>query len=125
MTTTTLKIISNVMELLGIEYGFIEYKHDPILYPYFVGEYQEYTQVTEDGLQEATFMLTGFSRSSWLELEEKKNLITDYFDYTGRTYVTNDGIGVAISYSSTMVIPTGNDELKKMQINLNVKEWRT
>lgn len=125
MSKQVLKIISEAMTSLGIEYGFAEYSNNPVVYPYFVGEYTEAESMTEDGLQETTFLLTGFSRGSWLELEEAKEKIENYFNQvSGYTVITDSGSGVAIFYSHSLIVPTGDSELKRIQINLSVKEWK-
>ena len=125
MSKQVLKLVSNAMTFLGIEYDFVTYKKDPVIYPYFVGEYQETESVTEDGLQETTFILTGFTRDSWLTLEEAKEKIENYFNrVSGYTVITDSGSGVAIFYADALIVPTGDAELKSIQINLSVKEWK-
>lgn len=125
MTKETLKIISDAMESLGVEYGFGEYSGNPIVYPYFVGEYTETEPLTEDGLQETTFLLTGFSRGSWLTLENAKQNIETYFNRVcGKTVIADNGSAVAIFYANSLIVPTGDAELKRMQINLKIKEWK-
>lgn len=125
MTKAALKIISDAMESLGIEYGFGEYSGDPVVYPYFVGEYTETEPFTEDGLQETTFLLTGFSRGSWLELENTKEQIETYFNrVSGRTVIADNGSAVAVFYAHSLIVPTGDAELKRIQINLTIKEWK-
>lgn len=125
MSKQVLKLVSDAMTALGIEYGFVEYSNDPVVYPYFVGEYQETEGFTEDGLQECTFILTGFTRDSWLTLEEAKDKIENYFNrVSGYTVITDNGSGVAIFYADALVVPTGDAELKSIQINLSVKEWK-
>ena len=127
MSTEVLKIISNAMTSLGLEYGFAEYagnKDGKIVYPYFVGEYQETEPMTEDGLQETTFLLTGFSRGSWLDLEEAKEKIERHFNkVSGKVGITSSGSAVAIFYAHSLIVPTGDAELKSIQINLSIKEW--
>jgi len=123
MTTKGLNIISEAMEALGLNYAFAEWIGKP-KYPYFVGEYQEITPTNETGMQESTFLLTGFSRDSWLALENAKEAIRDYFNkVSGKTVIAEDGSAVAIFYANSFVLPTGDAELKKIQINLDVKEW--
>ena len=78
MSKAVLKLISDAMQSLGIAYGFMEYNGNPLVYPYFVGEYLEEEPYSEDGLQSTTFMLTGFSRGSWLDLENTKEKIIKY-----------------------------------------------
>ena len=125
MTTAPLKIISDGMSEMGLEYGFVEYSKSPVVYPYWVGEYSETETFTEDGLQEATFLLTGFSRGSWLALEQEKERIENYFNrVSGKTVIADNGSGVAVFYANSMIVPTGDAELKRIQINLNIKEWK-
>jgi hypothetical protein len=128
MTKESLKIIENAMSHLGLEYGFGEYsgnKDGKIVYPYFVGEYTETESLTEDGLQETTFLLTGFSRGSWEDLENAKEKIENHFNrVTGKVGITSSGSAVAIFYAHTLIVPTGDAELKSIQINLSIKEWK-
>lgn len=127
MTKAGLNIISEAMEALGLNYDFGEYRIGEDEKPpktYFVGEYQEITPTNESGMQESTFLLTGFSRESWLALENAKESIRDYFNkVSGKTVIAEDGSAVAIFYANSFVLPTGDAELKKIQINLDVKEW--
>ena len=125
MMKETLKIISDAMESLGIEYDFGTYQKNPVVYPYFVGEYNETESFTEDGLQESTFLLNGFTRGAWLDLENAKEKIESYFDKVGgNTVITANGSGVAVFYAVAQIVPTGDAELKRIQINLSIKEWK-
>ena len=125
MSKQALKIISDTMNALGLEYGFGEYSGNPVVYPYFVGEYTEVEMFDESGLQESNFLLTGFSRASWLELEDAKERIEKQFNrVSGKIGITEIGSAVVIHYSHALVVPTGDAELKSIQINLNVKEWK-
>lgn len=125
MSKNLLKVVSDGMAEIGIEYDFLEYAKQPIVYPYFVGEYTETEPTTEDGLQETTFMLTGFSRDTWLTLENAKEKIENYFNKVyGKTVMVDDGSAVAVFYGNALPVPTGDEELKKIQINLQCKEWR-
>lgn len=124
MSKNILKVVSAAMDELGIEYGFDVYEKNPIVYPYFVGDYTETEPMTEDGLQETTFKLTGFSRGSWLTLENAKERIENYFNKVyGKTVMAENGSAVAIFYANSLIVPTGDAELKRIQINLHCKEW--
>ena len=113
------------MTSLGMEYGFGEYSGNPVVYPYFVGEYTETESMTEDGLQESTILLTGFSRGSWLALIDAAERIENYFNrVSGYTVITDEGSGVAVFYAGSLIVPTGDAELKSIQINLSAKEWK-
>ncbi|NCE98403.1 hypothetical protein [Emergencia sp. 1XD21-10] len=118
-----LETINKDMEALGINYAFMEWCADPI-YPYFVGEYSENEPLTEDGEIEIPFILTGFTRESWSELERIKEKIMRYYGVAGKTVITDEGSAVAIFYGGSQPVPTGDAELKKIQINLKVKEWK-
>lgn len=125
MTKQVLTTISQGMDAIGLEYDFLTYKKKKVVYPYFVGEYTETENITEDGLQEGTFMLTGFHRGSWSELEEAKERIENYFGrVSGKTAITDNGSAVAVFYGGSLVVPTGDAELKSIQINLSIKEWK-
>lgn len=127
MTQAGLKIISDAMETLGLNYGFGEYavnSGEEVSYPYYVGEYEESEPFNEDGMQETLFMITGFSRDTWQALEEGKAKIRNYFNkVSGKTVIAEDGTAVAVFYSNSLIVPTGDAELKKIQINLDIREW--
>ena len=127
MTKEGLKIIKDAMEALGLKYAFMQYhvgKNEKTPDVYFVGEYQEVEPLYENGMQESKFLLTGFSRGTWMALEDAKEKISAYFNkVSGKTVIADSGTAVAIFYSNSLVIPTGDAELKKIQINLDVKEW--
>lgn len=125
MTELMLKSVKASMEALHLNYGFLTYDNKPVSYPYFVGEYTETESFTEDGLQEATFILTGFSRgqNAVLSLEEAKEDIKEYFSQEGKVFVSNDGTTAVIMYGYSFPVPKEDAELKSIQINLSVKEW--
>ena len=124
MTRNALKIINTAMDHLGLEYGFVRYTKNPVVYPYWVGEYQEAPPLYESGLSTSTFMLTGFHRGTWEDLEKQKENIENYFNkISGKVVMVEDGSAVAIFYASSLVVPTGDAELKRIQINLDVQEW--
>jgi len=124
MSKQILKVVSDAMTALNLEYGFGVYSKKPVTYPYFVGEYTEEEPMNEDGLQETTFLLNGFSRDSWLTLENAKERIANYFNkVSGKTVMADDGSAVAVFYSNALIVPTGDAELKRIQINLQCKEW--
>ena len=121
MTQETLKFISDTLTNAGINYEFAEWTSPEIIYPYFTGEYQEEAPINEDGLIESTFILVGFSRGSWLDLENAKEIVRRLF--SNFTMITESGSGLAIYYDGAFIVPTGDAELKRIEIRLNVKEW--
>ena len=128
MTQEILDVIAKAMDEIKVNYDYPEWQGKP-KYPYFVGEYQESEPINEDGQEETDFILTGFARGAdaLLELERDKAKIKKNFPSIGGMMATLDnGSTVAIFYANTLAnIPTGDEELKKIQINLKVKEWTT
>lgn len=123
MTNDTQKLVLEGMTALGLNYAFMEWKDKPA-YPYFTGEYQERPVTSEDGLQEAAFILNGFTRGGWSDLEAAKKKIENYFYREGRTAIAPSGNAVAVCYNNSFVVPTGDAELKRIEIHLIVKEWK-
>lgn len=124
MTRTALKIIKDAMTHLGLEYAFARYQKQPFVYPYWVGEYNEDEPMYENGFQSSSFTLTGFHRGEWLDLEMQKESIANYFNkISGRTVMAEDGSAVAVFYNNSLIIPTMDAELKKIQVNLDIHEW--
>lgn len=105
----------------NINYAFLRWNKE-IAYPYFVGEYRELEPTEEDQYHEYNFTLTGFTRESWSELERAKKTIEDLFD--SHTTTLPDGSAVVISYAGSFPIPIDEGELKKIQIDIKIQEWR-
>ena len=121
MTIAALKLISDTLDALNIHYQFGEWSTNPVPDPYFVGEYTESESLTreEDGYQESTFLLTG-TGTSWLTLEQAKGVIENNIS---KTTILSNGNGIAVFYAGSLIIPVGDVELKRIQINLTIKEW--
>lgn len=128
MSIEALSIIKDAMEEMRLNYAFMEYIVNPgetLPRTYFVGEYQELEPTSEDGEEDTIFILTGFSREKWIRLEEAKGKTKKYFSKTtGKTAVTESGSAIVIFYANSLPFPVEDDELKKIQINLTVKEWK-
>lgn len=125
--TSTLGIIATELNRIGVPYEFMEWT-DPVRYPYFVGEYSESPVTAEDGGKEATLMLTGTTNTkfggSWLELEQYRSDIEELFHpICGLRITVADG-AVAIFYENSFPVPTGEADLKRIQINLRIKKWK-
>ena len=122
MSGEVLKIISDDMTALGLNYAFLRWTSD-VIYPYFIGEYTEEPNVTEDNLQDTSFLITGTTRGSFIDLETAKAKIEKLYR-DGKRIITTSGTGVVIFYESSLTVPTDDAELKKIQINLLIKEWK-
>ena len=72
MSVNVLSAVSQGMNEAGLNYEFGVYNSE-IPKTYWVGEYQELDPYNEDGLHETSFILTGFTRGSRLELEKEKD----------------------------------------------------
>lgn len=122
MSISTLRFISEKLEKLKIPYAFEEWTANEVPDPYFVGEYNEVesTEREENGYQETTFILTGTGRK-WLGLEQAKEIIENNITETA---ILPNGNGIVVFYSNSFPVPTGDTELKRIQINLTIKEWR-
>ena len=120
-----MKFISDTLASAGIPYEYEEYNSSiEALNRYWVGEYSETGPLTEDGLEESTFILTGYAKEDMLILENDKQTIKQLFPIiSGNRAILDNGSGVAIFYTNSFPIPTGDDFIKKLQINLTIKEW--
>lgn len=123
MTINGLKFIADNLTNAGIPYCFEEWT-EKIIYPYFVGDYTESEPLNEDGESETSFILTGTTREGWRGIEIEKEKIKNIFPESGKTAILENKTGIAVFYTSAMPVPTGTDEIKRIQINLKVKEWR-
>ena len=124
MTRTALKIIEKAMKTLGLEYGFLRYNKRPVVYPFWVGSYQESPPVSESGHSTSSFSLTGNHRGTWDDLEAQKEQIEKYFNkVSGKTVMAEDGSAVAIFYANTLILPSMDAEIKRIQINFDIHEW--
>ena len=122
MTEAGLEYIRNLMDGLSIPYAFMVWETKPPEDRYHVGEPNEVPTMTmeEDGMEETSFILRGFTRLDWALLwsdarKIKKNL--------PQTAILPDGTGIAVFYAGSMAVPTGDSQLKSIKTNLTIKEW--
>lgn len=125
MSVNVLSAVKQGMKDADLNYKFFEWKGD-IPDIYWIGEYQELDPFNEDGMHETSFILTGFTRGSRLELEREKEKIQKIFPQCGGyKAIADDGSAVAIFYAGCLAnLPTGDAELKKIEVNLTIKEWK-
>lgn len=123
MSEAAFAYIAKLMESMGIPYAFREWQAKPPDEYYFVGDYIEQPSMTKEecGFQPATFILRGFTRQSWLKLEQAKAKIEQA---AMKTAILPNGNGIAIFYDSASPVPTGDMELKSIKINLQIQEWK-
>ncbi len=122
---------THLSEHLGLNYEFGQMSDSPPTYPYWVGDYAESEGLTEDGVENQTIILNGFSRGKFIELEEQKEKIKEYFKF-GKTDLMTvtfpDGnkskVSINIWFADSINIPDDNMDLKRCQIHLNTKIWK-
>lgn len=119
MTIESLKYIKEELDKI-ISYEFAQWSSN-IIYPYWVGEYNETESLNEDNMRETTFILTGTTRGTWLDLEKDKLKIEELF--RNKTAILSNGNGIAVYYLYSLIVPVEDMELKRIQINLQIKEW--
>lgn len=120
MTPEGLKFISKTLKPL-VNYHFLYYKTDKVEYPYWVGEYLENEYSAETNYQGTTFILTGVTRGSYLELEKQKEIIKKALK--DKRAILPSGTGIAVHYDYSMPIRVDDIELQKIQVNLTIQEW--
>lgn len=121
-----LGFINKALEDAGVPYEFLEWTQG-VTYPYFVGEYSEFEPDNESGEEDKSFILTGFYRgnNARYELEKMRAKIEATFPTIGgKVAALDSGSVVAIFYGNSSYIPTGEEELYKIQINLSIKLWK-
>ena len=120
-----LQFINEQMHDLNIPYEFGEWT-DAVSYPYFVGEMTEDEPLAEDGAETSSFTLTGFHRGEggYTTLGEIKRRLKRHFDTITGLTVKRDGYAITCFYSNAFFIPTNEADLKRIQINLKIKEWK-
>lgn len=121
-----LGFINKALEDADVPYEFLEWTQK-ITYPYFVGEYSEFEPDNESGEEDKSFILTGFYRgnNARYELEKMRAKIEATFPAIGgKVAALDSGSVVAVFYGNSSYIPTGEEELYKIQINLSIKLWK-
>lgn len=123
MIETILGLIGAEMQNIGVPYEFMRWTQS-VKGRYWIGEYSETPTDTEDGYKEITLMLTGTTQDSWLELEQDRAKIEDRFpSVCGLRKSTDKGVAVFF-YENSFPVDTGEDNLKRMQVNLQIKAWK-
>lgn len=119
-----LKFIANQMQQIAVPYEFGQWSSD-VTYPYFVGEITEEPMMNEDGFEQSTMLLTGFHRGNFIDLETVKNKIKNHFPhFYGLRGKTDSGSTIAVFFDGSFYVPTNEADLKKIQINLKIYEWK-
>ena len=116
-----LKILGDELRKLGINAEFSSWS-GKIPKRYWVYTYIESDNSYETGCKEGVIILDGFSRYGISDLEnEKEKIIKRFGDFRRTIENTTIYLGSAMGQE---VNNTQDIELKRMQINIDFKEWR-
>lgn len=121
-----LQFMNMQMDSLAIPYEFGE-RTSAVSYPYSVGECTEVPVMVEDGSEEYSFILTIFHRGQngvYMALEEIKEKLKKHFHPVHGLRAAFEGCTIAAFYGGAFYIPTGEADLKKLQVNLTIKIWK-
>ncbi len=118
-----LGFINEQFDKLAIPFEFLEWT-SPVNYPYYVGEITEEPLTTEDGFEQSTLLITGFHRGNAAALEADKEKIKKHFHPISGLHGQTDNGRIVVFFDGAFYIPTGEAGLKKIQINLLIKEWK-
>ena len=118
-----LKFINEQMGVIAVPYEFGEWA-SPAVYPYGVGEITEDPIITEDGAEQSTLLLTFFHRGKMIDLLEIKEKIKNHFHPIYGLRSETDSGAITVFYDGFLIIPSGEADLKKIQINLKINEWK-
>lgn len=120
MSEEALLWFNELIRNTGISYDFGSWSSDPVPFPFWVGEKDEGTNETEDGLQPCSMLMTGTGRGL-LELERDKEKIRSL---DGVTAILENGSGIVVYYGGSFPVPIDDADMKRIQVNLQIKEWR-
>lgn len=118
-----LGFISDQMAVISVPYEFGEWTDD-VTYPYSVGEITEEPIMTEDGAEQSTLILSLFNRGNYIALETEKAKIKRHFPAIDGLRASTDSGTIAVFFDGAFYVPTGESELKRMEIHLKILEWK-
>lgn len=124
MIETALGIAKDELKNIDVPYEFMRWTSENAEGRYWVGEYMETPTDTEDGCEEITLILTGTTKNMWAELIQDRAKIKGHFPPVGGFRKSTDNGAVAIFYENSFPVPTGEMDLKRIQVNLKIKAWK-
>ncbi len=113
-----------LVDVLNLSYAFEEWTDDTFPETYWIGELQEMPTMLENGYEESVFILTGTTRGKWLDLMQTKKTLKKHFPSIHGLRATTDSGAIAVFYENSIAVPTGEADLKRLQINFRIKEWK-
>lgn len=115
-----LGFIGNKLDKAAIPYEYGEWT-STVKYPYFVGSYTETDYRYEDNCTVGTFTLDGWSRNGMIDLITISDNIKGIF---ADLQEVQEGTLFFIRFGGAMPIPTGEQDLYRIQITLYAYEWK-
>ena len=123
MTKEILKYMNLRLKKI-LPYQYYEWK-TAVEYPYWIGEYSEVESDSEDGFGEDVLMVTGTTTGSVIELEDGKEVLQRAFPkISGHHAVLESGTNIIVYYDTSTSVPTDNNDIKRIQVNLKIKSWK-
>ena len=58
------------------------------------------------------------------DLETAKDTIRKHFTAEGKEQILESGSGIVVSYAGAFAIPSEDETIHRIQINLRIQEWR-
>lgn len=122
MSEEALKFIAEWMDGLSIPYDLMNWKASVKPERYFVGEPMEdvMTTMEEDGRQDTTLILRGFTRGDYATLARDAKTMKSNLPLTA---ILPSGAGIAVFYEGSRPVNTADNQLKSIKTNLKIKEW--
>ena len=124
MIETALGITKDELKNIDVPYEFMRWTSNTMPNRYWVGEYSETPFNTEDGYEEGTLILTGTTQDSWARLMQDRAKIKDHFPNINGLRISTEKGTVVIFYDNSFPVPTGDANLKRVQVNLQIKAWK-
>ena len=116
-----LRVISDELEKLEINYDYIEYKTTPYSHPYVVGEYYENNYIDEEHKSEGEILLT-----IWDKNKSNKNIVdlnVKIKRHFGDFRKISNNTTIHISYSNSLPVIQEAENLRKQEVRLDVEYW--
>ena len=115
--------IEQELRKISVPYEFGQWTK-AVKYPYFVGELGQDNITAEDGVIETAFILNGGNRGKTLDLEVIKEKVMKHFNPIYGLRIPTETGALIITYESANYIPQNDSDLKKIEINLKITEWK-
>ena len=124
MIEAILGVIKDEMNIIDVPYAFMRWTSSTTPERYWIGEYTQTTTETEDGYEEYNILLTGTTKNSWREMLQDVAKIKEHFSPIGGLPKRTDKGVVVVYYDNSFPVPTGEADLKRIQVNLRIKAWK-